>query len=244
MNSVSAAEHPRVHRIVLSLAITGEAVGIEHYARMIPLARGTDQQLALLEDAWRERGHLELLRQIALDLGYGTEDGRDDPYWSRITAAFAAEAAAGDLLGCHVVQDLVLESFALTLYGAAAPHLDDAVGRAFRAIAEDEKRHLQNGIALLRQAWAADAEGTFRRIERAHQSVTTVLAAWIRPQDCAPVCGVCAKVGGGCAKPDLERVQLDVVRMRAGFISCYGGALREVGVAPGIVTRWLARLLG
>ncbi len=234
--------YARVHRIIVSQAVTGESVGIEHYAKMIALCPGLPERLALLEDAWRERHHLVAVQEAALDMGLIVEDGRDDPYWSRIRAAFDECAARGDLVACRMVQDVVLECFAVTLYRCLVGRVDAALSARFERIADDEEQHLRHGLEEARRAFESDPEGAFARVEFANERVARVLAEWIRPEDCRPVCGVCGKVGGGCAKPDLEALELDLIRMRADFVSRYGAVLREAGVPPGTVTRWVARL--
>lgn len=232
----------RINRIIVSQAYTGEAVGIEHYARMVAIATRLDEQLGLLEDAWRERHHLMAMKVLADRMGCTPEDGRGDSYWSRVRVAFDECADRDDLLGCYVIQDIILECFALTLYERLAPHVDGAIRDSFIAIAKDERGHLQKGMERVRSAYEADPEGTFQRIEFGNDRVARVLAAWIRPEDCAPVCGVCGKVGGRCAKPELEALKVDMIRIRASFIGTYGSVLREVGLPPATVTRWLARL--
>jgi fatty aldehyde decarbonylase len=237
--------HPsyaRVHSIILSQAITGESVGIEHYARMIPLAADLDERLRLLEDAWRERQHLESMREVAGELGVRAEEARADPYWSRVKGAFADCAARGDLLGCYVIQDVVLECFAVTLYESLAPCVEPFIAARLERIAADERGHLAEGMRLVRAAYNRDPDGALARIQSANERVARVLGEWIKPQNCAPVCGVCGSAGGGCAKPDLELLQLNMSRVQSTFVARYGAVLREIGVPTGQVTRWLARL--
>jgi hypothetical protein len=240
-----SSQHPsyaRVHSIILSQAITGESVGIEHYARMIALASDLDERLRLLEDAWREGQHLESMREVAGELGVRAEEARDDPYWSRVKAAFAERAARGDLLGCYVIQDVVLECFAVTLYESLVPCVEPFIASRLEQIAADERLHLAEGMRLVRAAYNRDADGALERIQYANERVARVLGEWIKPQNCSPVCGVCGSVGGGCAKPDLELLELNMSRVQSTFVARYGGVLREVGVPTGQVTRWLVRL--
>jgi fatty aldehyde decarbonylase len=237
--------HPsyaRVHRIILSQALTGESVGIEHYARMIPLATDLDERLRLLDDAWRERQHLESMREVASRLGLVIDEARDDPYWSRVKSAFAECASSGDLLACIVIQDLVLECFAVVLYEALVPCVEPFIAERLKQVADDERTHLTQGVKMVRAAYGRNPDTTFRLIEFANERVARVLAEWIKPQNCSPICGVCGQVGGGCAKPDLELLELNMSRMQSMFVSRYGEVLRETGVPTGQVTRWLARL--
>jgi fatty aldehyde decarbonylase len=244
---VLTPDHPsyaRAHRIVLSQAVTGEAVGIEHYARMIPLARDLDERLRLLEDAWRESLHLKSMREVAAELGVELEEAPDDPYWSRVKVAFTERASDGDLLGCYIIQDLVLECFAVVLYETLAGCVEPSIAARFTEIAADERTHLAEGLRLVSAAFHRDPDVTFKGIEFAHERVARVLGEWIKPRLCAPICGVCGKVGGGCAKPDLALLELNMSRVQSKFVSRYGEVLREIGIPIGQVTRWLARLFG
>jgi fatty aldehyde decarbonylase len=242
---VLTPNHPsyaRVHRIILSQAVTGESVGIEHYARMIPLAADLDERLSLLEDAWREGQHLASMRDVAGQLGLEIDEARDDPYWSRVKMAFTERASGGDLLGCYVIQDLVLECFAVVLYEALVPCVEPFIAKRLSEVADDERLHLAQGVKRIREAFARNPDTTFERIEFANERVARVLGEWIKPQNCKPICGVCGKVGGGCAKPDLELLELNMSRVQSMFVSRYGEALRAAGVSTGQATRWLARL--
>lgn len=240
---MSSEERARIHRIIASQAVTGEAIGIEHYAAMIALAPNLAERLALLEDAWRERAHLSAVEHVAKRAGWLIEEGRDDPYWSRIRAAFREAAGAGDLLCCRLVQDVVLECFAVSLYELFGPRVEAELSRQFELIVRDESVHLQHGIAHVRRALGDDRVRAEACCEFANERVARVLAEWLAPADCAPVCGVCGKVGGGCAKPALEGLAVELLELRASFVNRYGSALREAGFAPAAVARWLSRLL-
>jgi fatty aldehyde decarbonylase len=237
------ASRARIQRIIASQAITGESVGIDHYARMIPLARSQADRLSFLEDAWRERQHLLAVQDIAAKAGWSIEDGRDDPYWSRVRAAFEECAARGDLLGCRVVQDVVLECFAVSLYRLLAPHVDPPLSARFELIADDEATHLAQGLEHLGRAVREEPERAEASVEFANERVARVLAEWLGPSSCAPVCGICGKVGGGCLKPDLDAIEVDRSRMRGDFANRYGQALRTAAFPPARMARWLARLL-
>lgn len=232
--------YARVHRIIASQAVTGEHVGIEHYAAMIGLASDPAVRLAFLEDAWREGHHVRAMTEVAEQLGLTVEIVDQDPYWDRVRAAFRERAAAGDLLGCRVVQDVVLESYAVALYEQLAPVVEDDVTEKIARIAADEREHLAHGVRALA---SEDPERAFAAVEFANERVARVLAEWVRPDDCQPVCAVCGAVGGVCAKEDLAAAGMDVPGLETAFAQVYGRALRDAGLPPERVSRWLARLL-
>ncbi len=244
-NRVVGRDHPRfgeIYRTMLSHVISGEAVGVEHYAQMIPLARSLDERLHLLEDAWSEKCHLQSMQAVSRELGIVPRFSIDDDYWGKVRSGFRARAAEGDLAACYVMQDVVIESLAVTFYEALAPGLDPSVGERLTAIAADERQHLAGGTETARAFFQEDPIGFEQRVEYANEHTGRALAEWMRPRDCEPVCGVCSITRGSCFKEDLKLLDVDLPATRGRFTSLYGKVLRDVGFAPAKVTRWLARL--
>ena len=238
--------HPRfseVYRTLISHVISGEAVGLEHYAQMIPIARTLDERLHLLDDAWSERRHLMGMVKAANDLGITPRSSVDDEYWGKVRSAFRARAISGDLAGCYAIQDIVLECLAVTFYEALSPGLDASIAALLRSIVEDEREHLTHGKATMAAFFAEDPAGLERSVEYANENVGRVLAEWMRPRDCSPVCGVCTITRGSCFKEDLNLVDVDIAATRGQFTALYGKVLRDIGFAPAKVTRWVARLM-
>src|SRR5688572_30420221 len=122
-----SSDHPRysaLHQTIVSHSITGEAIAIEHYARMIPLARSIEERLELVEDAYHERTHLLSMRKVASDVSVEPKIVMDDAYWGPVRSAFNECADAKDIEGCYIIQDIVLESYAVVLYDALVPGLE------------------------------------------------------------------------------------------------------------------------
>jgi rubrerythrin len=232
------------HRLILCQAITGEVVAIENYARMIPLARRTEDKLALLEEALHERGHIRTLRGLGklLDLE-PLEDAEHDPYWHDVRAAMDELVALSDLEAARFVQDVVLESYAVTLYRAVLPHVEPVVRKKLEAIAADEEGHLVSGIVAFRSLLADNRCRAMAILDFGHGRVARRLAEWVAPSECRPLCGVCGALGGRCGKPLLQELQLDTARLSADFAGVYGDALREAGLRPAEALRYVAELL-
>jgi len=237
--------HPRfadVYRTLISHVIAGEAVGIEHYAQMIPIARTIDERMQLLEDAWSEKCHLKSMLAAAYELGVTPTSAIDDQYWGKVRAAFRARAVAGDLAGCYVIQDIVLECLAVAFYEGLVPRLEPTVAARLAAIAQEEREHLAHGTATAAEFHSEDPLGLEQRVEYANENAGRVLSEWMRPRDCEPVCGVCTITRGSCFKEDLQLLQVDIAATRGRFTALYGKTLRDVGFSPARVTRWVARL--
>lgn len=237
--------HPRfgeVYRTMISHVISGEAVGVEHYAQMVPLARSLEERMHLLEDAWSEKRHLQSMEAVARDLSIEPRFAIDDDYWGTVRSGFRARAVEGDLVACYVMQDVVIESLAVTFYEALQPGVEPSVGQRLAAIAADERQHLTEGTETVRAFFQEDPEGLEQRVEYANERIGRVLAEWMRPKDCEPVCGTCSITRGSCFKDDLKLLDVDLPATRGRFTSLYGKVLRDVGFPPARVTRWLARL--
>jgi len=228
-----------VYRDVIGHSVTGEAIGIEHYSRMIPLTKSIDERLDLLEDAYREKQHLLGMREVAEQLGLTANTDLDGYYWKQVRAAFQERAEAGDILGCYVMQDIVLEAFAVVMYEAVIPGSTPFAAGVLRGIAGEERTHLAHGIRALKSAYAEDPEGMRERVAFANDRVARVLSEWTRPEQCGISCGVCATT---CAKHDLPLIEVDLASVQARFIDDYGRALREIGLPAADVFRWLSQL--
>lgn len=228
-----------VYREVISHSVTGEAVGIEHYSRMIPLAESIDERMDLLEDAYREKQHLLGMRAVAEKLGVTAKTDPDGYYWRQVRAAFRERAEAGDLLGCYIMQDIVLETFAVVMYEAVIPGSTPFAANVVRGIAREERTHLAHGIEALQGVYAQDPEGMRERVSFANDRVAKVLSDWTRPDPCGVSCGVCTSP---CAKHDLPLLEVDLASVQARFLDDYGQALREIGLPAADVTRWLSQL--
>jgi fatty aldehyde decarbonylase len=238
-------QHPEFRAVyggIVSHIVTGEAVGMEHYARLVPAARDLRERLELLEEAWTEGRHLASMLDLAERLSLTVAWSSGDAYWGQVRSYFDERLADSDLASCRLVQDVILESFAVALYESVLPTLELSVAERVRVILVDEREHLGHGVAALRARVAEDPEGSAARVERANDVVVRLLARWIREADCAPECGVCRTLVRRCLKRDLRQLGVELSLARARFLSIYGRALREAGFAAAPVTRWLARL--
>lgn len=228
-----------LYQDVISHSVTGEAVGIEHYSRMIPLTSSLDERLTLLEDAYREKQHLLTMQDVGNKMGLPVKVDIDGHYWKQVRAAFRERADAGDLLCCYIMQDIVIEIFAVILYEAVIPASKMFAARRLRRIAEEERGHLAHGILALKSEFEKDPEGMRERVDFANERVARVLAEWTGPDKCGVSCGVCKDA---CAKIDLHLLDMDMPSVQARFIADYGKSLREIGMPAADITRWLARL--
>jgi Long-chain fatty aldehyde decarbonylase len=231
-------------QLVISQAITGELIAIENYARMIPYAVTADEKLALLEEAMHERSHIKSLRNVAKMLGLSDVDGTaNDPYWSKVRTQMVSALEGGQLAHARFIQDFILEAYAITLYAAVLPRLCTVFAPKIRVILADEQTHLESAIAWARALYLADPEQVHAIVEATNLRVAAVLASWVAPDDCKPICGACRKLSGSCGKPELARGGVSTGVLAGAFMDTYGKALREVGFPAFAVAQWLAELV-
>lgn len=233
------------NQLVISQAITGEFFAIENYARMMLHANGSERRLELFDEANHERGHIRSLRGAAKLLGLSNVDAAlNDPYWDKVRSAVVAALEEGRSDDALFIQDFILEAYACTLYAAVLPYVGSVLAPKIEAILNDEREHLRSAVLRMQHLWHSDPEAAVSMVERTHLPVAGVLAKWVQPEDCKPICGVCSKVAGSCGKPVLEQAGVPTEALAASFFNIYGNALRQVGFAPLQVMRWLASLEG
>ncbi len=228
-----------VYADVLSQAITGELVGALNYAAMAGICPTADGQLTALEHADHERRHVLAFRSVACELGVQViEDARAN-YWGRVRAAFERRVASRDVLGCLIAQELMLESFAVALYGAVADATDGAVARVFRNVARDEEEHLEHAVYLLARERRADPFAFDAVVSALHDDVMSVLAEMLATRDQGGHCGLCREA---CVKESLHLLGLSASVLRGKALRAYMRSLDRVAIPGETSLSWIANL--
>jgi hypothetical protein len=91
----------------------------KHVAVMAHFEHGREMEGPVVREAVRrilDTGAVIAFQQAAANLRVPVLIDLDAPYWSRIRAAFLRWAAKRDLTACVIIQELMLESFAVSLY--------------------------------------------------------------------------------------------------------------------------------
>jgi fatty aldehyde decarbonylase len=224
---------------ILSQAITGELVGMANYAAMIRLYRGPDDQRDALAHAMTEMGHSERFRRAAYELGVTPIVNPEAPYWQRIRTIFLRYADAGDSVACLVIQEVMLESFAVSMYHAVADVAHSSLAAVFRAIGDEEVSHVGHAVEVLQVALAADRDGFEDKVEKLNNEVMTTLAEMLAAKDSVGHCGLCH---GDCVKGSLRHVGLDRATLRGLALNHYLRTLDRIGVHGERSLAWVARL--
>jgi fatty aldehyde decarbonylase len=224
---------------VLSQAVTGELVGALNYASMAAICPTVEEQLLALANADEERRHALGFRGLARELGVPVLENPRANYWGRIRDAFGRLVASGDVLGCLIAQEVVLESFAVSLYRAVARATDGALARVFRRVADDEEVHLEHAIERLASARRADPAGFDAKAGQVHREVMSVLAEMVTSRDTGGHCGLCRDA---CVKDSLHLVGLSARVLRGQALRAYLQSLDRLALPGETSLAWVANL--
>jgi fatty aldehyde decarbonylase len=240
LEAVTAVKDERaVFADVLSQAITGELVGMANYAAMVRMQVRHEGQADALKHAANELGHSERFRRAAKDYGVQPIVDVEAPYWHRVRKAFLRHADAGDYVACLVIQEVMLESFAVSLYRAVAEVTPEPLSRVFAAIGDEEAEHVDHAVEELREVLAADPEAFEAKVEALNAEVMAILAEMLVEKDTVAHCGLC---NGRCVKPSLRDVGLEPARLRGLALASYLRTLDRIGVRGERSLAWAARL--
>ena len=237
--SECSPEYCRVFADILSQAVTGELVGMQNFASLVALVDGAEEKIEAVEHAENEKSHALAFQRAALDLGVELIVDLEAPYWKRIREAFLKYASQKDLTACLLIQELMLESFAVSTYESAAEAARPPLAKIFRAIAEEERSHLEHAMEFLQQENQKDPAGFEEKVGRVHQDVMTVLAEMVAKQDAHGHCGLCRDE---CVKTSLAEVNLDLATVRGRALNFYLKMLDRLGLPGEKTLAWVANL--
>jgi fatty aldehyde decarbonylase len=228
-----------VYADILSQAVTGELIGMANYAAMAELCPSVVELEDAVEHAYSERSHAVAFRRAARDLGVDIIENPDGQYWRRIRQAFLRHVHARDLSACLIIQELMLETFAVSMYEAIADATDGKLSQTFRAISKEEEGHLQHAIDELKPQLLLDPGAFERKVHALHEEVMTVLAEMVAARDPAGHCEICH---GDCVKGSLQEIGLSTVDLRGKALNYYLRVLDRLGIPGATSLAWVANL--
>lgn len=228
-----------VYADALSQAVTGELIGMLNYSSMAHLYEDMTDVEDAIEHADSERRHAAAFRRAARDLGVEIIEDVRAPYWGRVRDAFLVHVERGDRVACTVIQEIMLESFAVALYDAVAEVTEGKLGSTFGAIAAEEEDHIEHAIDELRAELENDRDGFEEKVNGLHNEVMTVLAEMVSKKDIAGPCGLCAD---GCVKDALHLISLDAPTLRGKALNLYLRLLDRIGIRGEKSLEWVANL--
>ncbi len=224
---------------VFSQAITGELIGMSNFASLAETIDDPNEKMESVEHANSERMHAEGFMAYAKKIKLKINTNMQGEYWGNLRKQFLSYAHKKDFIACLIIQEVMLESFAVSMYTDAGNALGGEAGDLFLRIADEEKGHLEHSSDLLHAELEKDTAGFINKFEKLHFNCMTILAEFTATTDLRGHCGVC---NGDCMKGSLHHIGLDVATMRGNALELYAEALDNIGIPGEKSIVWIARL--
>jgi len=135
-----------IWRDILAQAVTGELMAAMNYTALSTICDDPEEVADALEHAQGEHGHAAAFAAEGRKIGVNVPDNVNAKYWKRIREAFMRCITERDFIACLIVQEIMLESFAVASYtrvGKAAP---GSLGCTFAQIAQEEEGHIEHAL--------------------------------------------------------------------------------------------------
>ena len=224
---------------VLAQAITGELIAAMNYTSLSAISDDPEEIADALEHAQIEQGHAARFAAEGRKLGLDVANNVGAKHWKRLREAFLRSIAERDVIGCLVVQEIMLESFAVASYARVGKVAPGSLGKTFSSIAAQEEEHIRHAIAILKAERAVDAARFDAKVYRLHLDVMTTLARMLAKECRDGHCEVCH---ASCVKPSLPDVSLSAAELRGASLQQYLKTLDTLGLPGEVTLAWVTQL--
>ena len=224
---------------VLAQAMTGELLAAMNYTSLSEICDHPMEIAEALEHAAGEKGHAAAFAAEGRRIGVDVPNNVNAKHWKRLREAFLRCITAHDFIGCLIVQEIMLESFAVASYARVGKVAPGSMGKTFAAIAAEEGEHIEHAMEILRAERALDAQRFDDKLYRLHLEVMTILAEMLA-RDCRQ--GHCEVCHGSCVKPSLPDVSLSAAELRGASLHQYLKTLDKLGLPGEVTLAWVAQL--
>lgn len=238
-NETTKIEEFNVLSDVFSQAITGELIGMSNFASLAEIVESPYEKMEAVEHANSERMHAEGFMNYANKAGLKININMHGEYWGNVRKQFLLYANKNDFISCFIIQEVMLESFAISMYTDLSNGLGGEAGKLFHRIADEEEEHLEHSFGLLRSELKRDSKAFIDKFEEVHFNCMTILSEFSAETDLSGHCGVC---NGECMKGSLHHIGLDVITMRGNALALYAQALDNIGIPGEKSIVWIVRL--
>jgi fatty aldehyde decarbonylase len=224
---------------VLAQAMTGELMAAMNYTSLSEICDDPAEVADALEHAEGEKGHAAAFAAEGRRIGVDVPNNVNAKHWKRLREAFLRRIAERDFIGCLIVQEIMLESFAVASYARVGKVATGSLGKTFAAIAAEEAEHIDHAMEILRTERASDAQRFDDKLYRLHLEVMTILAEMLA-RDCRT--GHCEVCHGSCVKPALPDVSLSAAELRGASLHQYLKTLDNLGLPGEVTLSWVTQL--
>src|SRR5580704_5531075 len=239
MECTSLSTSAPIWQDILAQAMTGELLAAMNYASLSEICDDPAEVADALEHAQGERGHAAAFAAEGIKIGVDVSNNVDAKHWKRLREAFLRRIAERDFIGCLIVQEIMLESFAVASYSRVGKVAPGSLGKTFARIAAEEEDHVDHAMSILRAERALDAQRFDDKLYQLHLEVMTILAEMLA-RDCRT--GHCEVCHGSCVKPALPDVSLSAAELRGASLHQYLKTLDNLGLPGEGTLSWVTQL--
>ena len=224
---------------ILSQAITGELIGMLNYSSIATMSHNPREILHAVENANSERGHALAFMSAAEKHDLNVIVNPQANYWNSVRRTFLDWVGQNDLVACVLIQDFMLEGFAISMYSQIGKAINGSIGELFTKTAQQEESHLEASIEFLLDERDKDPPAFEIKVQRVHEGAMPALAEMVSCEDHHGHCDLC---GSSCVKESLPLAGLDIGTLRGCALNYYLKSLDRLGL-PGYQTLgWVASL--
>ena len=224
---------------ILAQALTGELLAAMNYASLSEICHDPEEVADALEHSQGERGHAAAFAAEGRKIGVDVANNVEAKHWKRLREAFLRCVARRDFIGCLIVQEIMLESFAVASYSRVGKVAPGSMGETFARIAAEEEEHIGHAMSILRSERARDAQRFDEKVYRLHLDVMTTLAQMLAKECKDGHCEVCH---ASCVKPSLFDVSLSAAELRGASLQQYLKTLDMLGIPGEVTLAWVSQL--
>src|SRR6202162_962094 len=176
MECTSLSPSAPIWQDILAQAMTGELLAAMNYTSLSQICDDPAEVADALEHAAGEKGHAAAFAAEGRRIGVDVPNNVNAKHWKRLREAFLRRIAERDFIGCLIVQEIMLESFAVASYARVGKVATGSLGKTFAAIAAEEAEHIDHAMEILRAERALDAQRFDDKLYQLHLEVMTILA--------------------------------------------------------------------
>jgi fatty aldehyde decarbonylase len=224
---------------ILAQAVTGELMAAMNYTSLSTICDDSEEVAEALEHAAGEHGHAAAFAAEGRKIGVDVPSNINARYWKRIREAFMRSIAERDFMGCLIIQEIMLEAFAVASYSRVGKAAPGSLGKTFAAIAAEEEEHIGHALDILRAERARDPQRFDDKVYRLHLDVMTTLTQMVAKECRNGQCDLCH---GSCVKPSLSEVGLTTAELRGASLQHYLKTLDALGLPGEVTLQWVAQL--
>lgn len=238
-HAVCPSPNASIWQDILAQAVTGELMAAMNYTALSTICDDPEEVAEALEHAEGEQGHAAAFAAEGRKLGIDVPSNINARYWKRIREAFLRSIAERDFVACLIIQEIMLESFAVASYTRVGKAGPGTLGQTFAAIAAEEQEHIGHALDLLRANRARNPEFFDNKVYRLHLDVMTTLSEMVAKECRNGQCDLCHS---SCVKPSLSVVGLTTAELRGASLQHYLRTLDALGLPGEVTLQWVAQL--